>query len=65
MIYCIFGKARRLRQAQLVGIEILVCHVTECTDSLLAQVGEVVEACLQLAFALLLSPFGNGFRGRL
>ena len=56
MIDRILGKARGLRQAQLVGIEILVCHVAEGTDSFVAQVGEVVEAIFQFAFALLALP---------
>jgi hypothetical protein len=49
MIDCICGKTRLLWQAQLIGGEILLCHVMEGADSFLACVGEIVEALLQLA----------------
>jgi hypothetical protein len=64
MIDCILGKNHKLRQSQFVCSNELVCHIAERADSFVAQVGEVVEASFQLAFALLLGPFGNGLRRR-
>ncbi|MGD0734703.1 MAG: hypothetical protein ABR976_06130 [Terracidiphilus sp.] len=60
VIDCIVGKARRLWQAQLVSVEILLRHVTEGANSLLACVGEVIEALFQFAPTLLFRIFCNG-----
>jgi hypothetical protein len=59
MIDCIGGKARRLWQAQLVRVEILLRHVTEGANSLLACVGKVIEALFQFAPTLLFRIFCN------
>ena len=65
MVDCIIGKHCRVGEAQLIAIEELVCHIAEGADSLMARVGEVIEALFQLATTLLFRISCNGFGGAL
>jgi hypothetical protein len=60
MVDSIIGKHCRVGEAQLIAIKELVCHIAEGAGSLMARVGEVVEALFQFASTLLFRIFCNG-----
>src|SRR6185437_5212935 len=61
MVNGVFGKHGRVREAQLVAVEELVCHVAEGANSFVARIGGVIEALFQLVFAFLFRSPCNGF----